>query len=610
MPKSDGVRALASRSGIDVDVEGGMALSKAAAEKLGVQAKADDLNRTLNMSDWQIGKDVDYFRNKQAMQIAIADETSAAKQEGRMRFARFEFINGYYPETLAILRVMQATDPEIENTATFRALRGATNLLMRRWQESADDFAHFSLANEESARFWLAAARSKIDSPESQAQTLIQTGADVRTYPRRVKIPLAIMGAEAAIASGDDFGAQGFLDMIRREQPTVNERAAIDYLDGKLNQKIGELKVALEQYGKAETSESLLYSVLGLRDRMELEYQLGTAKIEELIETYERLRYRWRGDEIELGFLIRLAELHAEKLDYGAALRMLKLATQYFRDYDAADRAAERMTSMFEELYLKGAADKLPPVQAVALFDEFRALVAPGEKGDEMIRRLADRLVTIDLLEQASLLLERQIQFRVTGVEKSRIGARLALVRLLNREPELAIAALLETNVSGAPADLQAQRRRLEARALTDMKRTDDAILLLGADTTEETKQLRAEIYWRTQDWPNAAKALADLVPEPGSGSLSDLNARLVLDWVTALTLAKDDRTIQRVRQRYLTAMLQTPYKDAFDLITTEKESGVDPANVRRQIEQAQNFKSFLVEYKDMLADKPLSAIN
>ncbi len=63
---------------------------------------------------------------------------------------------------------------------------------------------------------------------------------------------------------------------------------------------------------------------------------------------------------------------------------MLKLATQYFRDYDAADRVAERMTSMFEELYLKGAADKLPPVQAVALFDEFRALVAPGEKGDEM----------------------------------------------------------------------------------------------------------------------------------------------------------------------------------------------------------------------------------
>lgn len=611
VPKSDGVRALATRSGIDVDVEGGMALSKAASEQASVQAKEEDLNRILNFGDWQIGKAEDYYLNKQAMQNAIADETNAAtKQESRLRFARFEYINKFYPEVLAILRVMQATDPEIENTAPYRALRGAANMMMRRWQEAADDFGHFSLANEEDARFWLAAARSKLGPAEAEAQALIQTGSVIRTYPREIKVPLALIGTEAAIAAGDDFGAQGFLDMIRRERPGVNEQAAIDYLDGKLNQKIGEFKIALEQYGKAENAGSLLYNVLGMRDRMELEYQLGTVKIDDLIEAYEKLRYRWRGDDIELSFLTRLAELHAEKNDYGSALRILKLATQYFRDYPGADKAAEKMTAMFEELYLNGAADKLPPVQAIGLFDEFRILVPPGDKGDEMIRRLADRLVSIDLLEQAALLLERQIQFRVTGIEKARIGSRLALVRLLNREPDAAIAALMQTNVPDAPPDLQAQRRRLEARALTDMRRADDAILLLGADTTDETKQLRAEIYWRTNDWPNAAKALADLVPEPGAGSLSDQNARLVLDWVTALTLAKDDRTIMRVRQRYLSAMLQTPYKDAFDLITAERDQPADPTTVRQQIEQAQNFKSFLVEYKDMIGDKPLSQIN
>jgi hypothetical protein len=611
VPKSDGVRALASRSGIDIDVDGGMALSKIAAEQLGAQAKEEDLNRILNLADWQIGREEDYLRNKQAMQNAIADAAATAKQEARLRFARFEFINGFYPEVLGILRVVQSAEPEIENTGPFRALRGATNLMMRRWEEAADDFAHFSLANDDDARFWLAAAREKLEGTTgAHAQTLIQTGAVIRAYPRRVKIPLALIGAEAAIAAGDDFGAQGFLDLLRRERPTPNEQAAIDYLDGRLNERIGELRVALEQYGKAERSPSLLYSVLGLRDRMELEYKLGTAKLDDLIEAYEKLRYRWRGDEIELSFLIRLAELHREKNDYGSALRMLKLATQYFRDFEAADRAAANMTAMFEELYLNGAADKLPPVTAVALFDEFRALLPAGEKGDEMIRKLADRLVGIDLLDQAALLLERQVQFRVTGIEKARIGARLALVHLLNRDPKAAIEALNQTMVPDAPPDLMAQRRRLEARALTDLGRTDDAILLLGADTTDETKQLRAEIYWRSQDWPEAAKAIADMVPEPGSGSLSDANARLVLDWVTALTLAKDDRTIARVRQRYQASMAQTPYRDAFDLITAEREGGMDPATVRRQIEQAQNFKSFLVEYKDIIGDKTLSAIN
>jgi hypothetical protein len=611
IPKSDGVRALANRNGVDIDVDGGMALSKAAAASTGTMVQKQDMNRILNLAEWQIGKGEDYMLNKQALQIAVAEEAPATKQEARLRFARFEFINGFYPEALGILRVMAATDAEVENTGPYRALRGATNLMMRRYQEASDDLNHFTLANEEDARFWLAAARSKIATPESQAQTLIQTGSTIRGYPHTVKTQLALMGTEAAIAAGDDFGAQGFLDMIRRDNPNPTEKAAIDYLDGKLNQKIGELRVALDQYSKAESSPSLLYQVLGMRDRMELEYQLGTLKIDELIENYEKLRYRWRGDDIELGFLLRLSELYAEKKDYGAALRTLKLATSYFRDFAGVDKAGDKMTKMFEELYLGGAAEKLTAVQAIGLFDEFRALLPAGEKGDEMIRKLADRLVSIDLLDQAAVLLQRQVEFRVTGIERARIGARLALVHLLNRKPKDALDTLRETAVPDAPSDLQSQRRRLEARALTDLDRAEDAVMLLGADTTGETKQLRAEIYWRIQDWPNAAKAIADLVPEPGNGSLSDANARLVLDWATALTLAGDERTISRLRSRYLAVMQQTPYKDPFDLMTTPREGGLmDPSMVRRQIEQAKNFKSFIVEYKDMIGDKPLSAIN
>ena len=34
-------------------------------------------------------------------------------------------MNGYYPETLGILSVMASSDEEIEDTAAFRALRGA-----------------------------------------------------------------------------------------------------------------------------------------------------------------------------------------------------------------------------------------------------------------------------------------------------------------------------------------------------------------------------------------------------------------------------------------------------------------------------------------------------
>mgnify|MGYP001421544759 CR=1 FL=1 len=81
------------------------------------------------------------------------------------------------------------------------------------------------------------------------------------------------------------------------------------------------------------------------------------------------------------------------------------------------------------------------------------------------------------------------------------------------REPRLMARALRLAVEAGR--ELNAQRRRLEARALTDLGKVDEAVLLLGTDTTPETKQLRAEIYWRAQDWANAARAISWAATSP-----------------------------------------------------------------------------------------------
>ena len=308
-----------------------------------------------------------------------------------------------------------------------------------------------------------------------------------------------------------------------------------------------------------------------------------------------------------------MADLYIDQDNYGDALRTLKLSASYFRDDPSVEQVAGRMTEVFAELFLNGAADDLSPITAIALFDEFSNLLPPGNRGDEMIRKLADRLVSVDLLDQAALLLERQVGFRLAGPDRARVGGRLALVHLLNRSPQEALQVLQDTNSGQLTRELQASRRRLQARALTEMSRPDEAIVLLGADMSDESKQLRAEIYWRSENWAAAANAIADMVPTAERGmALNDTDARLILDWATALTLAGDDRTATRIRQRYLAAMEQTPFADAFDLITTPRERGlVDYRTVRQQIEQAENFQSFLVEYEDIIGEEGLSnAIN
>ncbi len=56
----------------------------------------------------------------------------------------------------------------------------------------------------------------------------------------------------------------------------------------------------------------------------------------------------------------------------------------------------------FDTLFLAGKGDALPAIDALGLFYDFRELTPIGSaRGDEMIRKLAERLVSVDLLDRA-----------------------------------------------------------------------------------------------------------------------------------------------------------------------------------------------------------------
>ena len=57
-----------------------------------------------------------------------------------------------------------------------------------------------------------------------------------------------------------------------------------------------------------------------------------------------------------------------------------------------------------------------------------------------MIRRLAERLVSVDLLEQAAELLQYQVDNRLQGAARAQVATRLAVIYLLNRKPDKAQA--------------------------------------------------------------------------------------------------------------------------------------------------------------------------
>jgi hypothetical protein len=230
-----------------------------------------------------------------------------------------------------------------------------------------------------------------------------------------------------------------------------------------------------------------------------------------------------------------------------------------------------------------------------------------------MIRRLADRLVAVDLLGRGAELLDAQVQFRLEGLEKARVGTQLALVQLMAGHAEETITALDASDMEGLPEELATRRRHLRARAMLALGRDGAALALLEGDDSADAGRLRVEIHWQAQNWPEAARTLRQLARakgiEPGQ-PLDDDQAHLVLNWTVALTLAGNERACERLRMDYGAAMASTAYADAFRLIAHPQRSApLDHSEVAKEVQQAERFRTFLSEYRGRLKTQKLSDI-
>jgi hypothetical protein len=256
------------------------------------------------------------------------------------------------------------------------------------------------------------------------------------------------------------------------------------------------------------------------------------------------------------------------------------------------------MAATFERLFLEGGADEMPPVAALGLWDEFKELTPPGDKGREMVRKLADRLVAVDLLDRAAGLLESLLP-TATGVERAALGSRLAEVRMLDGKPEAALDALARTPaLLGAPAGLAQARALTQARALLASGRGDEALSVVERDDGLEAELLRAKVYRAKADWGRAASSLRRIVDAARADPerpLDDRQARDVLDLAVALTLAGNTTQLAQLDDSYRKPMAETSLNDVFRLIAgTVPPQDADAAALAELVEKAMAFRRSL----------------
>jgi len=246
----------------------------------------------------------------------------------------------------------------------------------------------------------------------------------------------------------------------------------------------------LDELSRARDEEVAVRSSV---EAIRLRRAAGTMRAVDAVELLEALRFRWRGDAIEIQVVAMLGDVYSELGRWREALATMRIAADRFPTDPASRQLRADMATLFERLFLDGEADRIEPIQALGLFYEFSDLTPVGPNGDRIVRLLAGRLVHVDLLEQAATLLHHQVTERLEGLSKAQVAADLAAIYLMDRKPDQALVALSTTRQANMPAALLADRRILEARALLDLGRLDAAAELVERDRSENAQRVRAE---------------------------------------------------------------------------------------------------------------------
>jgi hypothetical protein len=392
--------------------------------------------------------------------------------------------------------------------------------------------------------------------------------------------------------------------------PELEPAAAV--LTGRLAERMGRSEDALASYRFAAESWNRPMAAQGRLRELVLRYGLGETKKTEVINDLEVLTTAWRGDETELEALQLLARLYTEEGRYRDAFHVMRIALTAHPHAELTRRIQDEASQTFDTLFLAGKGDALPAIEALSLFYDFRDLAPIGRRGDEMIRRLADRLVSVDLLDQAAELLQHQVDNRLQGAARAQVATRLAVIYLINHKPDRAQATLRATRTADLSNEIRNQRLLIEARAISDIGRHDLALEIVANVASREATRLRSDVHWAARRWQQAAEQIELLHSDRAKSfePLTDLERSDILRAGIGYALAEDRIGLTRLREKFAAKMADGADRRAFEVAT----GGLGPnsaefRDVARIIASVDTLEGFLrdmrVRYPDMSAASP-----
>jgi hypothetical protein len=563
-PNSDDVTAELAPDKIFLGRPGGLTLSSAD----GAADRASTVVRPIfDPAEWRMNRQENFVARLDALIAAAASAEPDKRAPARIDLARFYMSRGMYQEAKAVASLVLAdAKPGLEDPAAL-VVHSVASTLMDRPAQGLKDLANPAIGASYDSELWKALAYARQGKWADAREKFKNVELAITALPVELQRIVEIDAMRAALEVRDYSGADKRNGDLESVGVPPELKPAVSVLRGRLAEGLGhdkdalnDYKIAVDSADRAAAAEAKLLEIMLRQKRDEITPSDALRELETLSVT-------WRGDAIEVKALQLMAGLYSDAGRYAESLAAARSATRLRPNSEAARSAQDAASALFAQLFLSPKGDELPPVDALGLFYEFRELTPIGRRGDEMIRRLADRLVAVDLLDQASELLQYQVDHRLEGAARAQVAARLAMVYLTNRKPDRAIAALRTTRIGDLAGELRQQRLLLEARAQSDIGRHDLALDIISNVTGREAIRLRSDIYWASRRWREASEQIElyyadrwrDFKP------LDPAEKGDVIRAVIGYALAEDAIGLARFREKYAPLMSGDVDRIAFE---------------------------------------------
>jgi tetratricopeptide (TPR) repeat protein len=602
-PNSDDITAEVGSDKVVLTRPGGLTLSSA---DVGAERAATAARPIFDPGEWRKNQSENFTARQQELVAAAAAADGRQRTAARFDLAGFYFSRAMYPEAKGVIDVVLAdAKPGVEDAVAL-TLHSVASSLMGRPEQAVKDLANPAIGTNYDSELWKALASARLGKWADAREKFKNGEFAITSLPIELQRIVIADAMRASLEVKDYSGAAQRSSELDVVGVTTEMQPGISVLRGRLAEALGHDKDALDDYKKAIESPDRAAAAEAKLLETELRQRRDEISQGDALRELETLAVTWRGDGIEVKTQQILARMYSDAGRYADSLAAARTATRLQPNSESARQSQDAAAALFAQLFLGPKGDDLPPVDALAIFYEYRELTPIGRRGDEMIRRLADRLVAVDLLDQASELLQYQIDKRLEGAARAQVAARLAMVYLTNRKPDRAIAALRTTRIADLSGELRQQRLLLEARAQSDIGRYDLALDIISNISGREAIRLRSDIYWASRRWREASEQIElyyadrwrDFKP------LNPVEKSDVIRAVVGYALAEDAIGLARFREKYAPLMSGDADRAAFE--TASKPAAADSAefaDIAKLAASVDTLDGFLREMKTRFPD-------